>query len=197
MQTLPENGTWTVTTTNPDSTQQIVEYANGRQWRTTLKAATGAQIAQTTLGYDDLGRLTTSTDSRTGTTTFDEYFDNGLLKKETNPHNDVTVYGRDIMGRVTDIQLPDGSHQSATYTLAGQLKTQTGSQTYPQIYGYDEQGRMTSLYTYQNGWGGTPQVTQWAYNPATGYLDSKTYPDSKGLSYTYTNFSSFGEGAGR
>jgi YD repeat-containing protein len=51
----------------------------------------------------------------------------------------------------------------------------------------DAYGRMTQLKTYRNEELTNPDVTTWAYDLPTGLLTSKTYADSKAVTYTYSS----------
>ena len=51
-------------------------------------------------------------------------------------------------------------------------------------YTYDAIGRMKTLTTYRS-YPGTPEVTTWNYDAASGFLTSKVYADSKQTTYTY------------
>lgn len=106
-------GTWTVTTTNPDLSQTVQTYTNGRLASTAQKDNTGATISSKTYGYDTHGRLQTETDARTGTTGY-TYYDNDQIHTTTTPApapgeaDLVTTNTYDRMGRLTEVELPDG-----------------------------------------------------------------------------------------
>ena len=113
---LPADGAWTVTTTYPDTTSRVEEYADTKLFRTTVYDSSNPpqQVVRTTVVYNDLGLVRSSTDARTGASDF-EYYEDGSLKKVISPHTsvgtnrDTTVYTRDGMGRETAVTLPDGS----------------------------------------------------------------------------------------
>lgn len=79
----------------------------------------------------------------------------------------------------------------------GQVTHTWGEAAYPTQNEYDSHGRRTKLHTYRGGSGwdgttwptgsaGTADTTTWAYDAATGLLNSKTDAASRTVSYTYT-----------
>jgi YD repeat-containing protein len=72
---------------------------------------------------------------------------------------------------------------------------QWGSATYPTSSTYDLWGRRLTLSTYRDGFNwtnatwnasdATPDITTWAYDPASGLLASKTDAASNTVHYTY------------
>ena len=100
----------------------------------------------------------------------------GLLKSETGPTGKVTYYD---------------------YNARGQLYRKWGDVPYPEERTYDNYGALSQLKTYRAGGGwngstwpaspGTPDVTQWLYDGATGLLTNKTDAASKTTTYSYYN----------
>ena len=104
---------------------------------------------------------------------------------ETNNGGQVTSYEYDEMGRLitTTLQeVKDGSNVvkhviNYTYSQKGELLTVSGSQAYSQTYGYDL-GRIKTLST-------GAATTTWNYDPITGLLKEKIYPNNGKITYTY------------
>ena len=55
------------------------------------------------------------------------------------------------------------------YDVQGRV-TNTWGATYPVAYAYDGFGRMSEMHTWRQE-GGTPDVTRWLYDEATGLLE--------------------------
>lgn len=91
-------------------------YTDGRMTSAANYDSAAAQLASTTITYDSLGRQSTITDSRTGATTLG-YYDNDALESTTAPDPDgagslgtlLTQYLYDVMGRQTQVILPDAT----------------------------------------------------------------------------------------
>jgi RHS repeat-associated protein len=186
--TLSGSGTAVTMVTRPDDSTVTTTQVAGRTLSVGEKDASAVQIRGTTMGYDDHGRLETSTDARNGTTTY-TYFDDDQIESVTTPapsateDAQVTSYEYDSAGRRWKTTLPDETVTEQLYWPTGELKQQSGSQTYTVNYHYDPQGRMKTLTT--TGQAGT-EVTTWLYHPQRGWLVEKRYPDTKGPSYTHT-----------
>ena len=146
----------------------------------------------------------TVTNSRTGASTYDvdenglaDVSESGKPLAMKNARGDVTRYAYDILGRLTETQLPNHTTQKpsithTSYWPTGQVKAKWGSQTNPIFNIYDEQNRLTTLRTYQT-LTTEPQsdttgyaTTTWNYSASTGLLLSKLDNDSRGATYTYT-----------
>ena len=194
----------TVTTIHPDGTKTIqttTPATTGDSTRT-ARFAVGADtpISSLTYLYDDLQRLLSVTDSRTGATTYSIFTESGTPLVTTQGGR-ATADTRDALGRVIQSVLPDNdppTHPSVTHTSyypTGRVKAQWGSQTYPTFRVYNEQGQLTGLHTWQTAPTlsqaiDTPPaasaVTSWIYDPATGRLSNKLDNDGVGPAYTYT-----------
>ncbi len=143
-----------VDTVYPDGTGETTDYdAMGR-----VLAKTDPLSHSTEYRYDSLGELTKVIDPL-GHTTLYAYTEQGERRSQQDANQHQTTFridaftGRDI-GRV----LPDGSTETRTNDVAGQVLTRT-----------DFLGR----------------TTRYAYDPM-GRLLSRTYPDSSVVSFTYT-----------
>lgn len=186
--------TETRTTDFPDSTIDAVDTSvNGLLMASQSK--TGVVL---TYDYDELGRRTHITDSRTGTavvsyntlgqvewvddpaqnrTSYTYQPDTGRLATETNAKDYVTRYAYDDRGQVTHVW---------------------GDAAIPVQTVYDELGRKTEMHTYRDetvdwnainfpGFPGTADVTTWHYDRATGLLASKEDATSQSVVYAYTD----------
>src|SRR5207244_658440 len=156
----------TVTTTNPDNSSSIQTFQNGRLLSETRKDSIGAQIGQTTYGYDAHGRRAIATDARNGTTTYG--YDNAdRVTSVTTPlpgtgqNAQTTTSFYDNLSRVWKVQQPDGNSVTNEYFTTGLLKKTYGSRTYPVEYNYDAQGRVLTMKTWKNFASGSPDVTTW------------------------------------
>ena len=175
------DGSWIVTATAPDKTSTVSTYTEGRLLSVSQISNLKSEISRVTYGYDEFGRPNSVTDPRTGTTTT-TFFADGQVDTVKAPHPELAgqflttknVY--DARGLLEHRELPDGSAVYYTYTAQGQLDQVHGSQTYPLDYDYDSQGRMLAMTTWQDFAGDSGKATTtWQYDPARGYLASKTY----------------------
>ena len=98
---------WTTTATHPDNTQTIQTYTNG------LLDTVDQGIHSTTYGYEDAtngipGRLRTTTDSRTGTTTINYISTTAdVVASITDPGTRTTYLTYDQRGRRTHVDAPN------------------------------------------------------------------------------------------
>ena len=181
-----------VTQTAADDSTTLTRYEAGRLALITRRDAAGAQLGQTTYGYDAHGRQATVTDARNGATTYTynaaDQVDSVVSPGEDGLHNAQTnTYLYDNMGRLYATLLPDGAGVTNAFDLAGNLKRVSGARAYPAGYNYDAQGRKTAMTNWSNlaGTSGA-RVTYWAYDARRGWLASKRYPDGGSLRYTNT-----------
>ena len=187
---LAGGGSWTVTQTNGDSSTSVQSYTNGRLQTEQYKKADGTVLRGTTYGWDDHGRLLTSTDARNGATTM-TWYDSDELQSVTTPAPGVgggaaqtTSFTYDAMGRTDITTLPDSTTVDNDYFATGDMEKVTGSRTYTREYDYDSTGRRTSLVT--NPGTAEAQTTEWIFDPVTGRLQSKKIAGATTASYTYT-----------
>ena len=118
-------------------------------------------------GYDDLGNVTSTTDS------------DGLA----------TQYTYDQLSRVTHIAYPDGSTVDYTYDAASNLLTMHDSTGW-QLYGYDVLDRLTSVTYSPTNSTSDPAASTIAYGyDLDNRLTSLTYPSGEVVLYGYDNFS--------
>lgn len=157
------------------------------------KSTTGHRV---TFGYDGLGRQTSMTDPRLGTSQT-HYNDLGQIAWIVDPAGNRvsnTYYAATgLKSAETD---PLTNRVYSSYDLRGNLVRTWGSSTYPVSYVYDEFGQMTNMTTYRAGtnWDqpswpnpGSGDVTRWLYDPSSGLMTNKIYADNgRGTAYTYT-----------
>jgi len=154
----------------------------------------------TTYVYDSLGRQTSMTDPRTGTTTQSYSATTGQL---TSSHDGAgtTSYEYYPATHVNAGQLKaqtnaTGKRAYFNYSSRGELVQTWGDTTYPLEYVYDTYGQRTELHTFRGGQGwaastwpasmtGAADVTKWIYQESTGSLTQKQDATLKGASYTY------------
>ncbi|MEO6246029.1 MAG: RHS repeat-associated core domain-containing protein [Opitutaceae bacterium] len=195
--TVDGAGGRTETTTAPDGTTVTRRFEFDRLV-SVLNARTGlGTLASTTIAYDPHGRVQTTTDSRTGATTF-TYYSDDQVQTATSPDPDlarsgagfdaqVTRYTYDAMGRVGTVTGPDGGVTTTTYYPTGQPKRTSGARTFPSEYRYDAQGRVKTLTTWQNFSSDAGKaVTTWNYDAQRGWLATKLHADGVGTAYAYT-----------
>jgi RHS repeat-associated protein len=187
----PTHGYRIVTATASDGTITLTTNVYGRLISVTRTNASAGQLSQTIYGYDAHGRQNLTSDARNGTTTnfynnADQVTATATPSPGTGQSSQVTSNIFDSMGRVIATRLPDNTWVTNNYYAIGTLQRSYGSRTYPVGYNYDTQGRMSTM----TNWTGFPttgaRVTAWNYDQYRGYLNSKTYPDTTGPSYTYT-----------
>lgn len=157
----------------------------------------------TAYGYDGLGRLTQSTDPRTGTTTTTYISGTDQIYKVTDPTTvvDQATYTYDSAGRIATVTNGLGKVARYDYTARGEKQHVWGNAEFPIEFGYDSSGRQTSMSTYRggSGWGtatswagvtaGTADTSTWSYDAPTGLLKQKfdaTPGSPKHVDYTYT-----------
>lgn len=163
---------------------------NGRVMETRSKTG-----LTTTFAYDSLGRRTSVTDPRTGTsmTHFDvkgrvDYVEDAAGHRTRFGYDDTTgrkISQTDALGKVTRFAYDDQGRTTHTW----------GDVPYPVRYEYDDYGRMTAMSTFRSDQGfdtvtfpesATGDTTLWHYDEATGLLSAKEYADGTQVTYVYT-----------
>ena len=167
--TVPNDGSWTVTTTTPDGQTTRQSYSDGllqkNEFFDNEGLASANLVTSSSYTYDPFGRALTHTDARTGTATYDEdedgfpdVTDSGNILYTKDAGDRVTTFSYDVMGRRLTVDAPNSLDESGAtlanithtaYTPRGQVQVTWGDQTYPHLYQYDEQGRMTQLHTWK------------------------------------------------
>ena len=125
-------------------------------------ATTPSRKTGTTIAYNALGQIASTTDGATNTTTF--------------------VYEANTGRRIETVDALSNSTHTA-YNDQGQV-TNTWGATYPVSYEYDDSGRMVTMNTWRDD-SGSSDSTQWHYDPATGLLTNKLDAAGQGASYEY------------
>jgi len=190
------NGHRYVTNTAPDGSYSVSDVYQGRLQSLTQKDSSGAQIGQTTYGYDPHGRQNAMTDARNGTTTVafnnaDQVASVTTPPPGTGASAQTTITYYDTMLRATNVVQPDGASVTNLFYPTGLLMKTSGGRTYPVQYTYDPQGRLQTMTTWTNFAGSSgAAVTTWNYDAPRGWLANKRYADNTGPDYTYS-------GAGR
>lgn len=187
-------GVATQTTIAPDGTKTITTTTHGLTTLSQQLANNDAVITSVAAIYNSLQQLETSTDSRTGTTTYSDFTEAGQARTTTSPAAEVTTTTTlDRLGRPTAVKLPDDSFTYTSYHLSGQPAGKWGSLTNPTFTLYDDQGRIRELRTFQTLSGEPTETstgfakTTWNYSTTTGHLLNKKDHTEKGASYTYTD----------
>jgi len=188
------SGARTLTTTAADGSYAVNVYSYGQAVSVTRYDSTGAQLGQTTYGYDGQGHQSTVTDARNGATTYT--FNNAdQIVTTTTPAPgtfgdpaQTTTTSYDTSLRAWKVVQPDGSSVTNVFLPTGEMGLICGSRTYPVGYSYDYGGRMKTMtnwssFASQAG----PRVTAWNYDPQRGWLTGKQCPDGQGPSYSYTD----------
>lgn len=133
--------------------------------------------------YDGLGRQTGMVDPRTGTN-LTVYLANGGVDYVEDAAGYRTVFGYDpATGRRISVTDAMTNTVHTAYDILGRV-TNTCGAAYPVAYEYDAYGRMSAMKTWRDT-NGSPDVTRWNYDEATGLLTNKVYADDKGPSYEY------------
>lgn len=181
-----------VTNLAPDNAYSVATYRYAKLLSVTTCDALNNQLSASSYGYDAHGRQNVITDARNGSST--NWFNNADQISSTKTpvpgagqSAQVTTNLFDTSGRIWKTVLPDGGVVTNDFTLSGQAQTISGARTYPSGNGYDAQGRFKSL----TNWSAFPatgtRATTWNYDPYRGWLTGKSYPDSTGPGYTYSD----------
>ena len=160
---------------------------------------TGFDGLTTAIGYDNLWRPATQTDSRSNTTTT-TYVSGKTLVLHTTDANSVILasYTYDSAGRPTVTTNANSKATYVAYDTLNHVIEQWGDLGYPVEYGYDAYGSRTTMKTFRNGtgwtssvWPGDPSLTDtttWAYDDYSGLLLSKADASSNTVLFTYDNY---------
>ena len=148
--------------------------------------------------YDALGRLSSSTDPRSGRWATTYHPGTALADEVRDPMGRlVEKKVHDALGRV--IFTRDAADRTArtAYTLRGEVWRRWGSGVTPVAYAYDGYGQRTHQLLFREdttsrweavSWPGdglTPQATEWEYDPATGLLIRKYDAERRFTEYAY------------
>ncbi|MFA6289652.1 MAG: DUF6402 family protein [Opitutaceae bacterium] len=189
-----DNALVTETTTSPGTTNDFIRVTRNGLLQS---AQAPYQTQPVTYTYDDLGRLHTTTDPRSGTVTTNAYTLDDQPESVTQGSgtgslvSGVTYFQQNELGAgQVSTRTEAGRTTHYTYDLRGNV-LHTWGDTYPVQYEYDSFGRLHKLHTFQvvpadpavSTWA-DGDITTWNYDEATGLLVSKT--DAYGLGPTYT-----------
>ena len=175
----PLSRTVTKTLTRPGvANPETTVTSNGLLLARTLPAG-----AEYRYRYDGLGRQVGFVDPRTGTN-HTAYLSNGRVDYVEDAAGYRTVFGYDpATGRRISITDAMTNTVHTAYDIQGRV-TNTWGATYPVAYEYDAYGRMAAMQTWRDT-NAAPDVTQWNYDEATGFLTNKVYADNLGPTYEY------------
>jgi RHS repeat-associated protein len=167
--------------TAPDGTKVTRNFKHGRLVSFLREHPSVGVLESVEIKYDAKGRQDSVTDVRTGVVTQMIYDDaDRPIASETNGPEGLrrTQFQYDSNGRRTKMIHPDGGVVNYEYFPTGELKKSSGARTYTQEFSFEDGGRIKTL---KAGAG----ITTWNYEPLTGFLTSKIYPDGKGTTYEY------------
>ena len=151
--------------------------------------------------YDGLERKLSSTDPRTGTSTY-SYYSSGMgktgqLQSMTDPAGHVTTYDyEETTGRLKSVKNALNKYTYYSYNSYGQQIYQWGDSVYPVALEYDSLGQKIQQKTYRSGslWSSpnwpsseNADVTTWSYDASSGLVTSKTDAQNHSVVYTYTS----------
>lgn len=175
----PENKMATIEQNVPYSdTDAVSVTVNGL-----LQSRTAPTGLTTVYSYDALGRGIGTTDPRTGTSSV-HYNVAGQVDWTEDAATNRTTYAYDsVTGRRIAVTDALSNTIYTAYDLQGRVTNVWGA-TYPVAYEYDAYGRMAAMITWRDP-NGTPDVTRWNYDEATGLLTNKVYADGTGPSCAY------------
>ncbi len=116
--TSDTTGIATQTTIAPDGTKTLQTTTHGLLTSASSLRTDHTAIVTQTYTYNTLQQLETTTDSRTGTTTYSDFTESGQALTTTTPAGEITTTTLDRHGRPTAVKLPDNSF---TYMLNPKL----------------------------------------------------------------------------
>jgi RHS repeat-associated protein len=124
-----ETDVTTLQTSSVSTSQQHFVDSFGRPLQGTLSAPEGEIVSSQVLNYDNDGRVHC---------TYTPY-----LSGTTSPTDGTTCYAYDVLGRVTQVTMPDNNTVSNKYI--GNATTVTDEMSHLKQYSYDAFGRLTSV----------------------------------------------------
>lgn len=135
---------------------------------------------ETVLAYDTLGNRIRLTDPDMGVWNF-QYSGLGEIKSLRNPRGQTTTYTYDLLGRVVQRSEPEGLTtwtfgDSAAARNIGALAS-VSAPGFLESYAYDAVGRVATV---QRDVAGVSLLAGYTYDPATGLLDTLSYPTRSG-----------------
>jgi hypothetical protein len=197
-------GKWTVTTISPDQTKQESTYADGLLDTVKSFNSSGIVVWWTAYDYDNIGRVLSREDSRTGVTSYDsdangspEITASGNVTYIREPSDAghparIIRFTYDKLGRRTKVTHPDNTFTEASYYLTGAVQAVWGAQVYPHRFSYDEPGRRSMLETWRNPAAGAnfttatgADKTSWFYDNG-GNLSAKRDDQNRQIDYLFS-----------
>ncbi|WP_148134550.1 RHS repeat-associated core domain-containing protein [Candidatus Formimonas warabiya] len=118
----------------------------------------------------------------------------GLLKSETDPEGNITVYTYDAAGNLKTVTNPENAVTTYSYNQIGWKTGEVSPKLYQTAYVYDGNGRIekttrhggeVTRITYDNMGRKTKEVSANLYNPAFDNLANHTYSGDHGSRYAY------------
>jgi RHS repeat-associated protein len=160
-----------------------------------------ADTVSTRMSYDALGRLISSKQPHhtRGSSTVYTTGKNQVISR-SDATGAVTSYGyfpQGVLGagRVASVTYADATVRRSAYDIRGNMTNEWGSATAPTSYRFDGYNQLETLSTYRTAITadsvvfpatiGTPDVTTWVRQEATGLLTQKKYADNQGPVYLY------------
>jgi YD repeat-containing protein len=138
----------TVTTTRTGATNAAIEFSLAGF----AISSTGFDGVTTTSAYDSLGRRTSTTDPRTGTSTTHYQANTPLVDYVKDAANNQTAtYTYDSAGRVTAVSDVAGKLTRTAYNTRNQVIRQWGAAAMPVEYAYNTLGERTAMRTIRSG----------------------------------------------
>ncbi|WP_414664427.1 RHS repeat-associated core domain-containing protein [Horticoccus sp. 23ND18S-11] len=198
VQRFVEPGTRTVKTTVTASgfvNKQIETQVNGL-----VTSVTGFDGLTLGRSYDGLHRPSTSTNPRTGTTTYLYHPGTTLVsavRDSVTPNpNTVATYGYDAAGRINVVFDAAGRASRTEYNTRDQIIRRWGEGVHPVEFVYNPLGEQTEQRTFRGGTGwnspqwpaataGTADTTTWNLDPATGLPSERSDAAGRTVAYRY------------
>ena len=185
-------GWWSIVVTQPNGSSKVDVYKQGRLARETRYDSDGTVVSWLAYTYDGFGRLSTSTDSRNGTTTY-EYDEHGRKWKVSEPNPTTgssskdtldTRYYYDALGQLVKTTRPGGGAVHRVFNANGSLHRIYGHHTADVTFRYNGRGERTHMVT-SYGANGESSETRWAFNEL-GRLSFKQDAHGRRVRYSYT-----------
>ncbi|WLR51865.1 DNRLRE domain-containing protein [Bacillus tianshenii] len=129
-------------------------YDANQNYVTEVKDPAGNTVS---LGYDEVGNVTSITDGKQNTTSFN-YNANNELAKVTDPKLNETVYNYDGVGNRTSVTNAKNNTTDYNYNEFNQVSSFINPLNQATSYDYDKNGNLTKV-TYENG-----DVVAYTYN---------------------------------
>ncbi len=163
--------------TRPDGTVIEHTYDKSNNMLTTKTTYPDGTVTNTSNTYDAFNRLTSTTDERGNTTSY-EYDARGNKVAMTDIYGLTTRYAYNNHNKLIKTTYPDGTVESKSYDAMDNLLSETDKEGYTTTYEYDAADRLVKT-TYPDG-----STTTNTYD-AAGRLTSTTDQNGHTITYTY------------